>query len=300
VSAPETVVIGSVAIDTIETPHGRRDEVLGGSAVHFAMSARHFGRVGVVGVVGEDFPPGHLELLTAHGIDTRGIHRAPGRTFRWHGRYAADMNSRATVSVELGVFAAFEPRVPPAFGSARCVLLGNAHPRSQRALLDRVDAFTMLDTMDLWIDRERAALLALLPRVQVLCVNAEEALMLTQEHNLARAVPALLRMGPRAAVVKKAEHGAILATPDRTLALPAFPTPTVVDPTGAGDAFAGGFLGAVAAADAAPAALRRALAYGTVMGSFAVEGFGVEGLTAATKDGIEQRVQALVEMTRLD
>lgn len=298
-STPSVVVVGSVALDTIETPHGRRDAVLGGSATHFSMAARHFAQVGAVGVVGDDYPQKHIETLSGLGIDTRGIYRERGKTFRWHGKYSEDMNTRTTVSVELGVFAAFQPRVPDDFRGAKFVLLGNASPTSQKGLLDQLDAFSMLDTMDLWIANERPALVALLPRISILCINVEEALMLTQEHNLARAIQALLKMGPRGVIVKKAEHGAILATPDLTLALSAFLTTTVVDPTGAGDAFAGGFLGYLAANDGAPDAMPRALGYGTVMGSFAVEAFGTEGLASLTRAKIDARYEALLRLTQI-
>lgn len=293
--APDVIAIGSVALDTIETPHGKRVWVLGGSGTHFAMAARHFARVGVVGVVGDDFPPEHLALLAKKGIDTRGIAREKGKTFRWHGRYSDDMNSRTTLSIELGVFAAFQPKVPPHFRSVRTVLLGNSHPASQKALLDQLDAFTMLDTMDLWIANERPALLALLPRVSVLCINAEEALLLSGESNLARAIKGLLKLGPRAVIVKKAEHGSILATKGLTLALPAFLTETVVDPTGAGDSFAGGFLGSLASKKRMP----QALAYATVAGSFAVEGFGVEGLLDVTRKQIDGRYRALLKLSQI-
>jgi sugar/nucleoside kinase (ribokinase family) len=289
---PQVVAIGSVALDTIETPHGRRGWVLGGSATHFSMAARHFARVGAVGVVGDDFPPEHLETLRRLKVDTRGIHREKGLTFRWHGRYSDDMNSRTTISVELGVFAAFQPKIPPDFRKARYALLGNSHPASQRALLEQLDAFAMLDTMDLWISNERAALLKLLPRVAVLCINAEEALLLTGEANLAKAIKGLLRLGPRAVIVKKAEHGAILAARDMTLALSAFLTETVVDPTGAGDSFAGGLMGYLASVGRVDfASLRKAVQYGAVAASFNVEGYSLDRIREVGRADLDRRME---------
>lgn len=300
-NSPNVVVVGSVALDTIETPHGKRERVLGGSATHFSLAARRFGPVGVVGVVGQDFPDGHLEQLQAYGIDTRGVRREPGPTFRWHGRYDETMNSRTTISVELGVFASFRPVVPPEYSEAKFVLLGNASPLTQRALLDQLspDAFVMLDTMDLWINEERHALEDLLPRVGTLCINYEEALQLADETNLARAVRRLTAMGVRSVIVKKAEHGALLVTRAFKLALSAYLTEKVVDPTGAGDAFAGGFLGYLSGTDHTPDAWRRALGYGAVMGSFAVEEFGTSPLETLTRDEIDARFRQLVELTRL-
>lgn len=300
-TAPKVIAVGSVAIDTIETPGGRRDNALGGSATHFALAARHFGPVGVVGVVGTDFPEEHVKHLQRHGIDTEGIRREQGPTFRWHGRYDATMNSRTTISVELGVFGTFRPIIPDAYREAKVVLLGNASPLTQKALLDQLpaDAFVMLDTMDLWINEERRALEALLPRVGTLCINYEEALQLADETNLARAVRRLTSMGVRSVIVKKAEHGALLVTKAFRLALSAFLTEKVVDPTGAGDAFAGGFLGFLAGTDHTPEAWRRALGYATVMGSFAVEDFGTSPLERLTRPEIDTRYQHLIDLTRL-
>ena len=292
------LVVGSVAIDTIETPRGRAEDVLGGSATHFALAARPFAPVHLVGVVGRDFPGEHVERLQGLGIDLAGLERADGLTFRWHGRFTGDMGHAETVSVHLNVFESFQPKVPAALASTPFVLLGNSSPRTQKAVLDQLRSprFVMLDTMNLWIERERQALVELLPRVDALCVNFEEALQLAGEANGARAIRRLRELGARAVVVKRGEHGATLATVGFQFSVPAFPTERVVDPTGAGDSFAGGMLGCLARGGKGPASLRQALLYGTVMGSFAVEGFGTSRLERITRSEVEGRAAALRKM----
>lgn len=292
------LVVGSVALDTIETPHGRAAEVLGGSATHFALSAGCFAPVRLVGVVGKDFPRRHIETLRARKIDLEGLEVADGRTFRWHGRFQGDMSRAETLSVQLNVFESFRPRIPAGFADTPYVLLGNASPRTQAAVLDQLRSprFVLLDTMDFWISSERKALLELLPRVHALCVNFEEAKQLAGASNGALALRRLLDLGVGAVIVKRGEHGATLATPDFHFTLPAYPTERVVDPTGAGDSFAGGLLGYLAGAGDETRSLRRALVYASVMGSFAVEEFGTSRIQRVTREEIEERARALLGM----
>jgi sugar/nucleoside kinase (ribokinase family) len=296
------LVVGSVALDTLETPHGRADNALGGSATHFALAASRFAPVRLVGVVGRDFPTEHLEMLKAQKIDLSGLQIVDGKTFRWHGRFVGDMSRAETVSVELNVLASFRPQVPPAFASTPYVLLGNASPEVQLAVLDQLKSpkFIMLDTMNLWISTQRAALLKLLPRVDAVCINFEEALQLAETTSGAQAVRRILELGARALIMKRGEHGATLATREGQFTSPSFPTVRVVDPTGAGDSFAGGTLGYLAQAGAEKNALRRAIIYGSVMGSFAVEEFGTKRIQSVTREEIELRARSILEMLSVE
>lgn len=295
------LVVGSVALDTIETPSGRQDGILGGSAIHFALAARHFARVQLVGVVGQDFPEEHVTLLRRLEIDLTGLEKAEGQTFRWHGRYKGAMNVAQTVSVELNTFGTFRPTLPQGFRGTQFLLLGNASPHTQAAVLDQMKGpkFVLLDTMNLWIQTECPALVDLAQRVHALCVNDEEARMLARTPSFSTAIRKILEMGITALIVKKGEHGAILATRDFRFVIPAFPTETVVDPTGAGDSFAGGFLGYLAGVGVTPSNLRKALLYGAVMGSFTVESFGTERGAALTRSEVDARYHALCEMISL-
>ncbi len=295
------LVVGSVALDTIETPFGRRVDVLGGSATHFSVSASHFAPVRLVGVVGRDFPREHVEMLQSRRVDTSGLEFSDGRTFRWHGRFEGDMANAQTLAVELNVFESFRPRVPPEFAGTPFVLLGNCPPRTQREVLEQLRGprFVLLDTINLWIRNERPALLELLPRVDALCVNLEEVQLLADSRTCAGAIRRLLELGARSIIVKRGEHGATLATREFQFFIPAYPTEQVLDPTGAGDSFAGGILGYLAQNDASPAALRRALVYGSVMGSFAVEEFGTERLQKVSRQEIDARVGTLLDMIKV-
>lgn len=292
------LVVGSVALDTLETPFGKREEILGGSATHFSIAASHFAPVRLVAVVGKDFPARHLEMLRAREIDTAGLEVAEGLTFRWHGKFEGDMSRAQTLSVALNVLETFRPKVPAAFAGSPYVLLGNASPAVQGSVLDQLGKprFVMLDTMDYWIGSQRKALLELLPRVDALCVNHAEAQQLAETATCAEAMRKLFELGAKALVIKRGEHGATLATPDYVFSIPSYPTERVLDPTGAGDSFAGGMLGYLARNDGA---LRRALVYGAVMGSFAVEEFGTERLQGVSKAEIEARAEALLEMIRV-
>jgi len=295
------LAVGSVALDTLETPHGRADNELGGSATHFALSASRFAPVRIVGVVGKDFPKEHLEMLKGQKIDISGLEVAEGKTFRWHGRFEGDMARAQTLSVDLGVFLTFTPKVPAAFVSTPYVLLGNIHPATQAAVLDQLKGpkFVMLDTMNLWIGTERPSLVKLLPRVDAVCINFEEALQLADTTSGAKAVRKILDLGAKTLIMKRGEHGATLATRDGQFSVPSFPTDRVIDPTGAGDSFAGGTLGYLAQAGPEKDAMRRAMVYGSVMGSFAVEEFGTKRIQGVTREEVETRAKAVLDMLRV-
>jgi sugar/nucleoside kinase (ribokinase family) len=296
------LAVGSVALDTIETPHGRRENLLGGSSIFFSLSARHFAPVRLVGVVGEDFPPEHRELLAGSGIDLEGLRvERGGKTFRWEGSYEGSMSVARTVSVELNVLESFDPVLPQGHRDSEFALLGNCSPRVQKNVLDQLTSpeFVLMDSMNFWIEQSRDEVLAMARRAGVLCLNYEETLMLAGRPILSQAVDDLLARGIRALIVKKAEHGALVATREFWFQLPAYPTREVVDPTGAGDSFAGGVLGFLAGAGLTSENLKRALVYGTVMGSFAVEGFGTIRLQGLTRAEIERRASALLEMASL-
>ncbi|HZE97140.1 MAG TPA: PfkB family carbohydrate kinase [Planctomycetota bacterium] len=295
------LVVGSVALDTLETPHGRADDELGGSATHFALSASRFAPVRMVGVVGSDFPTEHLEMLKAQKIDLAGLERADGKTFRWHGRFEGDMARATTVSVDLGVFLTFQPKIPTAWASTPYVLLGNIAPGVQAAVLDQLKQpkFVLLDTMNLWIGTQRPAIVGLLPRVSAVCINFEEALQLADTTSGAKAVRKILDLGAKVLIMKRGEHGATLATRDGQFSVPSFPTDRVVDPTGAGDSFAGGLLGYLAQAGPAPDAMRRAMVYGSVMGSFAVEEFGTKRIQGVSREEVDSRAKSILEMLRV-
>ncbi len=294
------VVVGTVAFDSIETPTEKRDRVLGGSATYFAHGARVFGPVGLVAVVGTDFPPSLLEDFRQRGIDTRGIEVAEGESFQWAGRYEADWNTRHTLDTRLNVFADFDPKLPADYCNASFLFLANAEPAVQLRALEQVRSphLVVADTMNLWIDSKRGDLEALLRRVHGLVLNDEEARLLSGRRNLFQAAHAILDLGPEFLMIKKGEHGAFLLDSEVRFALPAYPVEEVVDPTGAGDSFAGGFMGYIASVGKADAkVLRRAMLYGTVTASFCVEGFGIEGLAGLDRSRIESRFQELTQFT---
>jgi len=294
------LVVGSVALDTVETPFGRADDALGGSATFFSAAASLFGPVQLVGVVGSDYPVGALGFLSERGVDLAGLERAEGESFRWSGVYSYDLNSRETLETRLGVFAEFQPKIPEGFRDAEWVFLGNIDPELQLNVLDQVrePRLVACDTMNLWIDIKRDQLMQLLGRVDLLLVNDGEARQLSGEHNLALAARWILERGPRYLVIKKGEHGAVLFTPSSVFFAPGYPLEDVFDPTGAGDAFAGGFMGYLAQAGRLDEGdLRRAVIYGSVLGSFAVEKFSVERFKDLTLDEIEARVRTFREMT---
>ena len=296
------LVVGSVAYDTVETPREKRERQLGGSASFFAVAAR--GRVPVrcVGVVGDDFRQEDLDLLALHGADTGGIVRRPGRSFHWSGRYHADLIERDTLTTELGVFADFRPEIPGPWLDGEYLFLANIHPALQLEVLGamRGPKLVALDTMNLWIETTRPDLERVLARVDVLLVNDGEARLLTGERSLARAAAAIAALGPRRVIVKKGEHGALYFGPEGVLAVPALILEEVVDPTGAGDSFAGGFMRSLALAgagrDSGDAPFRAAMLDGTVAASFCPEGFSVEGLLAGDDAAYAARREALLAM----
>jgi sugar/nucleoside kinase (ribokinase family) len=293
------LVIGTLAYDTVETVHDKRDEALGGSAMYFSVAAAPFAKPHLVAVVGTDFREEHLEDLRSRGVDTEGVEVAQGKTFRWGGRYEADWNTRHTTFTDLNVFEHFDPKVPEGYKDSRFVFLANAHPAIQLKALQQVKGpnFSVADTMNLWIDIAREDLDALLRHVDGLILNDEEARMLTGESNLIRAAQQVMELGPRYVILKKGEHGAFLMAEDMHFALPAYPVTGVIDPTGAGDSFAGGFMGAIArAGDTDPHTLRKAMLYGTVTASYCVQGFSIEDLGRRGVDDIDQRYQDLLSI----
>jgi sugar/nucleoside kinase (ribokinase family) len=296
------LVVGSVALDSIFTPFGETADALGGSAVYFSVAASLLNPVRVVGVVGTDYPVAELEALAARGIDWSGVERAAGESFRWKGKYSYDLQSRETLETRLGVFAAFQPKLPPAARDAKYLFLGNIDPVLQLNVLDQMSAprLVVCDTMNYWIQSKKSDLLDLLTRVDILLVNDSEARELSGDWNIHRAGKWILARGPKRVVIKQGEYGALLIEPERTFYVPAFPLEEVFDPTGAGDAFAGGFMGYLARVDStAPAQLRRAMVYGAAMGSFAVQGFGVKGFDAVQYDDVQRRVEAFVDLTNV-
>lgn len=288
-------------MDTVKAPGGSVDEGLGGSATYFSLAASLFAPVAVVAVVGDDFPEEAFQIFVERGVDCAGLERRAGRTFRWCGRYEDDVNVAITEKTELGVFDEFRPVVPESCRDHPYVALGNIDPLLQLAVLEQLNGprFVAVDTMNYWIDRQRDDLVEVIARADVLVVNDAEAKMLGSEANLLAAMTRLLELGPRYVLAKKGEHGAVLMARDFEFVLPAFPLREVADPTGAGDSFAGGFLGYLAASDdTSPANLCRAVAYGATVASFAVEGLGISRLAKLTRDEVEERLERLGDMTR--
>jgi cytidine kinase len=299
-------VVGSIAFDAVETLHGSRDRLLGGSAVHFALASSFFAETRVVGPVGDDFGEPEYEVLRSRGVITDDIEHIPGgQTFFWAGRYERDVNIRHTITTDLNVFEHFQPKLSDASRAAETVFLANIQPDLQREVAQQCTAarFTALDTMNMWIEVARTSLLRTIGLVDCLIVNDGELKQLTDEPNLVRAARAVLDMGPRVVVAKQGEYGAAMYTREGAFGLPAYPTPDVVDPTGAGDTFAGGFMGYVAAhagEELTDELLRRAMAYGTVLASFNVEAFGTERMPSLTVDEIGERFGELQRVTHFD
>lgn len=294
------LVIGTLAYDTVETPFDRRERALGGSAVYFATAAASFGPLRLAGVIGEDFDEGHLARMRERGVDTAGVVRKPGKSFHWGGRYAADWNTRTTLFTHLNVLQDFRPVLPQHFRDSKYVFLANAEPAVQLDVLSQCTQrkFVVADTMNFWIEQYLPDLRRLLKHIDGIVLNDEEARMLAGEHNLIRAARQVLSMGPRYVLLKKGEHGAFLIGQDAHFSLPAYPVDPVVDPTGAGDCFAGGFMAAVAAADdVTPRSLRRAMLYGTVTASYCVQGFSIEDIEHRGRPDIERRYAELLEIT---
>jgi sugar/nucleoside kinase (ribokinase family) len=297
------LVVGSIALDSVQTPFGSNADALGGSAVFFSFAACILHPVQMVGVVGEDFPVGQLDRLRSRGADLRGVTRKPGESFRWKGKYSYDLQNRETLDTRLGVFADFEPRIPAGFRDAKYVFLGNIDPALQLSVLDQIHHPTLVacDTMNYWIHSKRDVLLELLRHIDVLMVNDAEARELSGDWNVYRAARWILDHGPKMAVIKQGVYGAVLVRDDHVFYMPAFPLEEVFDPTGAGDAFAGGFMGQLARTDdTGGESIRRAMVYGSAMGSFAVERFSTERFDEIGPAEVTERVRAFADLVRFD
>jgi len=295
------LIVGTVAFDAVETPHGKVDRMLGGAATYAAVAASYFTPVRVVSVVGEDFSPREHAIFRGRPIDTSGIERAEGRSFFWSGRYAENMNDRTTLDTQLNVLAGFDPKLPGHFRDSQFIFLANINPSLQHKVLHqlkRKPRLVALDTMNYWIEGFLDDLRAVLRRVHVLLINDSEARQLSGHHNLIEAARRIQKMGPKAVVIKRGEHGATLVSGREVFAVPAMPLRLVRDPTGAGDSFAGGFMGSLTASESLDdASLRRAMIYGSVMGSFTVEHFGLARLRRLTKKQIKTRAHQFRRLT---
>jgi sugar/nucleoside kinase (ribokinase family) len=297
------LVVGSVAFDSLKTPFGQENNILGGSATYFSVTASFFAPVNIVAVVGEDFGQEELTVFSGRPIDLRGLERAPGRTFRWRGEYDGDMSQARTLETQLNVFETFSPKIPPAYLDSRYVFLGNIDPPLQLSVRRQMDGARLVacDTMNYWIQRKPQELRQTLAEVDLLIVNEVEARMLSGMENLKRAAREIRKLGPRIVVVKRGEYGACLFMDDCIFFSPGYPLEQVHDPTGAGDSFAGGFMGYLArSGDDSEANLRRALVYGSVMASFAVEEFGLRRLLRLQPAEIEGRLAEFKSMTHFD
>lgn len=296
------LVVGSVAFDAVKTPFGEREEILGGSATHFAIAASFFTDVSVVAVVGEDFGSEYEAIFQKHNVDITGLERSPGKTFRWKGEYGFDLNTRTTIYTHLNVFAEFKPKLPENVRKAPFLFLGNIGPALQREVREQVDAsLVALDTMNYWIESAADELKETLKVVDILIINDEEARELARESNLIRAAKKILAMGPKRLIIKRGEYGATMFSENSYFAMPAFPQENVFDPTGAGDSFAGGFMGYLSAVSHVnEASLRRAMIYGSVMASFNVEEFGCDRVQRLTYDEINHRFRHFKEITHFD
>ncbi len=286
------LVVGSVALDSVQTPFGNKDDALGGAATYFSVAASYFTDVSILGVVGEDFPEEHISFLKRKGVDTVGLQRRAGKTFRWKGAYSSDMNTRTTLETQLNVFADFSPKLLSAHCNQEYLFLGNIDPELQLSVLEQMKRPRLVacDTMNYWIESKRPALLKTLSKTNLFIINDEEARQLSGEFNLFRAARRILTMGPDTLVIKRGEYGALLFHSGSVFSIPAFPVEDVLDPTGAGDSFAGGMMGYLATGGAYDsAALRKAVAFGTVMASFDVMNFGPLKLGDLTFPEIEAR-----------
>src|SRR5579862_2403974 len=294
------LAVGSIAFDTIRTPYGEVEEILGGSATFFSVTASWFTSVSVVAVVGEDFGDEHFQVFRERSIDTRGVERVPGRTFRWKGEYMGDMNQAHTLDTQLNVFESFVPKIPDAYLDSKFLFLGNIVPVLQlnvRRALSKLSA-SALDTMNYWITGTPDDLAKVLATVEILLINEGEARLLSKQGNLKKAAAIIQKMGPRILVIKRGEHGATLFTGTSVFTVPAFPLDEVFDPTGAGDTFAGGFMGYLAGkGNVTEQTLRSAMVYGSVLASFTVEKFGVDRLAKVKRSEIAARARQFAKLT---
>lgn len=297
------LVVGSVALDSIETPFGKVDDALGGSATFFAASASHLTEINVVGVVGNDYPLASLDPLRERGVNLAGLEVVEGTSFRWKGRYHHDLNAPETLDTQLGVFAEFEPKVPEEFKATDFLFLANIDPDLQLKVLSQVPRPRLVacDTMNFWISSKRDSLVELLTRVDLVTLNDGEARQLTGSNNLVTAARTIMSWGPKYVIIKKGEHGALFFTKDSVFFAPAYPLETLFDPTGAGDSFAGGFIGYLArSGDLSEANMRRAVVYGSAMGSFAVEKFSLDRLLEITREDIDARVAEFKQLVAFE
>lgn len=299
------LIVGSLGLDTVATPFDKIEDALGGSATYISLSASYFGGpVELVGIVGSDFPKPYIEILENHNVDLEGLQIVQGgKTFRWSGKYHYDLNVRDTLSTELNVFEKFDPVIPDKFKKAKYVCLGNIDPVLQSKVLDQLEEpqFTVCDTMNFWIEGKKNELLKLLPRVDVLIINDSEARLLAHEPNLIRAARMIRDMGPEILIIKKGEHGALLFTNETIFSAPAYPMETIFDPTGAGDSFAGGFIGYLyKTRDLSSESLKRAVIYGSTMASFCVEKFSTKGLEELSYLQIQDRYREFMTLSRFD
>ena len=298
------LVVGSVAYDTVETPFGKAERVLGGSASFFSVAASFFAPVNLVGVVGRDFGEKQLAAFQGRNIALQGLERADGLTFHWQGKYSYDLNSRETVCTDLNVFEFFKPKIPDSYRASEMVFLGNIDPVLQREVLDQVSGPRLVacDTMNFWMSGKLEELKKTLARVDVLLINDAEARQLSGEWNVVKAARVIRALGPRTLVIKKGEHGVLMFTDEGSFAVPAYPLENVFDPTGAGDTFAGGFLGYLAGAGSSvtDAILRRAVVMGSTLASFCVEAFSLDRLLTLTRPEIEERFRLFKQLTHFE
>ncbi|HMW33754.1 MAG TPA: PfkB family carbohydrate kinase [bacterium] len=299
----DILVVGSVALDSVETPFGKVEDAVGGSATFFSAAASYFAPVNLVAVVGNDYPMHAIEYLKSRRVDFKGLQIEQGETFRWAGRYNYDLNQRDTIYTHLNVFQNFKPHIPDAYKSSQYVFLGNIAPELQFDVLDQVQSpkLVALDTMNFWIEGSQKALRKVLERIDIFILNDSEARQLANQPNLIKAAKEIFKMGPKAIVIKKGEYGAALITPDAQFNVPAYPLEDVYDPTGAGDTFAGGFMGYIAKTDDASFEnLKRAVVYGSAMASFCVQDFSINALKELSQDKIFDRVLAFKQLSHFE
>lgn len=297
------VVVGSVALDSVETPFGRAEGVLGGSATYFSVAASYFTDVGLVAVVGEDFPDEHIEFLKARGVDIGGLQRLPGKTFRWSGRYDYNLNEAHTLDTQLNVFDGFRPRIPEGYKDAPYLFLANIDPELQWEVLEQVRTPRLVacDTMNFWIEGKPSALKRLLKRVDLFVINEAEARELAQEPNLVKAARDIMGYGPKTLIIKRGEYGAIMFNGGSIFSAPAYPLEAIFDPTGAGDSFAGGLMGYLAnTCNLSDNNIRRAIIFGSVMASFVVEDFSLNRLKNLTYEDIRERYREFKQLTHFE
>ncbi len=294
------LVVGSVALDSVETPFGKVDDAVGGSATYFSTSASHFANVNLVAVVGEDFPESAIDFLKEREIDLTGLKRVPGKTFRWKGRYGFDLNEAHTLETHLNVFETFKPEIPEDYKKSPFVFLANIDPELQIDVLNQVDnpKLVACDTMNFWIESKKEALIKLLSKVDILTINEGEARELAGEPNLVKASKIIFSFGPKAIIIKRGEYGVLMFNENSVFASPAYPLEFVFDPTGAGDTFAGGFMGFLAyTGDVSDESIRQAIIFGSVMASFNVEDFSLNRLKSVTFADIEDRYREFKKLT---